>query len=227
MRKLFAVCVLPAAIMLAGCQQDDAKLETNVDKMSYGIGLSMGRSVKNQPIEVNADAIIVGLQDALAEKDQRIDEETIRTAFAAVRDEAMAKQAKEAEENIQKGKDFLAENAKKEGVVTTASGLQYQVLTEGKGDMPKADDTVTVNYHGTLTDNTVFDSSVDRGEPATFRVNQVIPGWTEALQLMKVGEKVRLYIPSELAYGDRSPSPKIPGNSVLIFEVELLSIAKG
>lgn len=227
MRKLFAVCVLPAAIMLAGCQQDDAKLETNVDKMSYGIGLSMGRSVKNQPIEVNADAIIVGLKDALAEKDQRIDEETIRTAFAAVRDEAMAKQAKVAEENIQKGKDFLAENAKKEGVVTTASGLQYQVLTEGKGDMPKADDTVTVNYHGTLTDNTVFDSSVDRGEPATFRVNQVIPGWTEALQLMKVGEKVRLYIPSELAYGDRSPSPKIPGNSVLIFEVELLSIAKG
>ena len=124
------------------------------------------------------------------------------------------------------GEAFLADNAKKPGVVTTSSGLQYTVIKSGTGDSPKASDSVTVHYHGTLIDGTVFDSSVLRGVPATFPVNGVIPGWVEALQLMKVGDKWKLYIPANLAYGAQSPSPQIPPNSVLIFEVELLSINK-
>jgi FKBP-type peptidyl-prolyl cis-trans isomerase FklB len=124
------------------------------------------------------------------------------------------------------GESFLAANAKKAGVVTTASGLQYKVLKSGTGEMPKATDQVKVDYTGTLIDGTVFDSSVQRGEPAVFPVNAVIPGWVEALQLMKVGDKWQLFIPAKLAYGDQSPSPTIPPNSVLIFEVELLNIQK-
>lgn len=124
------------------------------------------------------------------------------------------------------GEAFLAENAKKPGVVTTPSGLQYMVMKSGTGDSPKATDSVTVHYHGTLIDGTVFDSSVQRGVPATFPVNGVIPGWVEALQMMKVGDKWKLFIPANLAYGAQSPGPGIPANSVLIFEVELLSINK-
>ncbi|MBI5685481.1 MAG: FKBP-type peptidyl-prolyl cis-trans isomerase [Verrucomicrobia bacterium] len=124
------------------------------------------------------------------------------------------------------GGDFLAENAKKEGVKTTASGLQYLVLKSGSGPSPKATDGVKVHYHGTLINGTVFDSSVERGEPISFPVGGVIPGWVEALQLMKVGDKWKLFIPAKLAYGEQSPSPQIPPNSVLIFEVELLGIEK-
>ncbi len=124
------------------------------------------------------------------------------------------------------GAAFLAENAKKEGVKTTASGLQYQVINSGTGETPKLSDTVKVHYHGTLIDGTVFDSSVQRGQPITFPVGAVIPGWVEALQLMKVGDKWRLFIPARLAYGEQSPSPAIPPNSVLIFDVELLGIEK-
>jgi FKBP-type peptidyl-prolyl cis-trans isomerase FklB len=124
------------------------------------------------------------------------------------------------------GGDFLAENAKKEGVKTTASGLQYLVIKSGTGATPKLTDGVKVHYHGTLTDGTVFDSSVERGEPISFPVSGVIPGWTEALQLMKVGDKWKLFIPAKLAYGEQSPSPRIPPNSVLLFEVELLGIEK-
>jgi len=124
------------------------------------------------------------------------------------------------------GDSFLAQNAKKDGVVTTASGLQYKVIKSGTGESPKATDTVKVHYEGRLTDGTVFDSSIQRGQPAAFPVNAVIPGWTEALQLMKVGDKWQLYIPAKLAYGDQSPTPTIPPNSVLVFDVELLGIEK-
>jgi FKBP-type peptidyl-prolyl cis-trans isomerase FklB len=124
------------------------------------------------------------------------------------------------------GAAFLAANAKKEGVITTASGLEYKIIKSGTGESPKPDDKVKVHYHGTLIDGTVFDSSVQRGEPIVFPVGAVIPGWVEALQLMKVGDKWQLFIPAKLAYGDRSPSPAIPANSVLIFEVELLGIEK-
>ena len=227
MRKVLAAIILPATLMAVGCGPEKEKeivLESNVDKMSYGIGMSMARSVKSQPVDINADALVAGLKDVLAEKEARLDEATIREAFAAVREEQMEKQKVESEAAVQKGKDYLTENAKKNGVTVLDSGLQYEVISAGEGQTPKAEDVVKVHYHGTLIDGSVFDSSVERGSPATFPVNRVISGWTEALQLMKVGDKWRLHIPSELAYGAQSPSPKIPANSTLVFEVELLGI---
>jgi len=226
MRKLPLVALMSAAV-LVGCNgEKEVALETNVDKMSYGIGLSMARSVKGQPIELNNEALVAGLKDALADKEARLDETAIREAFAAVRQEQMEKQQVESEVALKKGEDYLVENAKKDGVKSTESGLQYEVLASGEGASPSATDTVEVHYHGTLIDGSVFDSSVERGAPAKFPVNRVISGWTEALQLMKVGDKWRLHIPADLAYGAQSPSPKIPANSTLVFEVELLNIEK-
>ncbi len=226
MRKLPLIALVSAAL-LAGCNgEKQVALETNVDKMSYGIGMSMARSVKGQPIEINNAAMMAGLKDVLNDKPAQLEEDVIREAFAAVREEQMEKQKVEADGAVKIGEDYLVENAKKEGVKSTESGLQYEVMAEGKGDTPAATDTVEVHYHGTLIDGTVFDSSVERGTPAKFPVNRVISGWTEALQLMKVGDKWRLHIPADLAYGAQSPSPKIPANSALVFEVELLSIEK-
>jgi len=226
MRKLPMVALVSAAL-LAGCNgEKQVALETNVDKMSYGIGMSMARSVKGQPIEINNEAMLAGLKDVLNDKPAQLEEDVIREAFAAVREEQMEKQKLEAEGAVQVGADYLTENAKKEGVKSTESGLQYEVISAGEGDSPAATDTVEVHYHGTLIDGTVFDSSVERGTPAKFPVNRVISGWTEALQLMKVGDKWRLHIPADLAYGAQSPSPKIPANSALVFEVELLAIEK-
>jgi len=225
MRKLPMVA-LASAVLLAGCGEKEVALETNVDKMSYGIGMSMARSVTGQPIEINSDAMIAGLKDVLDEKPARLEENVIREAFAAVREEQMAKQQMESENVLKEGADYLAATAQKDGVKATESGLLYEVLVEGEGDTPSATDTVEVHYQGTLIDGSVFDSSIERGEPAKFPVNRVIAGWTEALQMMKVGGKWRLHIPAELAYGAQSPSPAIPANSTLIFEVELLSIEK-
>lgn len=226
MRKLPLVALISAAVLVGCNSEKEVALESNVDKMSYGIGMSMARSVKGQPIELNNDALLAGLKDALEDKEARLDETAIREAFAAVREEQMEKQKVESEAALKKGEDFLLENAKKDGVKATESGLQYEVLASGKGDSPEATDTVEVHYHGTLIDGSVFDSSVERGTPAKFPVNRVISGWTEALQLMKVGDKWRLTIPAGLAYGAQSPSPKIPANSTLVFEVELLNIEK-
>ncbi len=224
MRKLPLVAALSVAV-LAGCSgEKEVALESNVDKMSYGIGLSMARSVTGQPIDLNHDALIEGLRDSLAGEEPRLDDEALREAFAAVRDEQMQKQEQASSEAKQAGEDYLASNAEKEGVKTTESGLQYEVLQSGDGATPAATDTVSVHYHGTLIDGTVFDSSVERGDPATFPVDRVISGWTEALQLMQVGDKWRLHIPANLAYGAQSPSPKIPANSALVFEVELLDV---
>jgi len=224
MRKLPLVAALSVAV-LAGCSgEKEVALESNVDKMSYGIGLSMARSVTGQPIDLNHDALIEGLRDSLAGEEPRLDDEALREAFAAVRDEQMQKQEQASSEAKQAGEDYLASNAKKEGIKTTESGLQYEVLESGDGATPAATDTVSVHYHGTLIDGTVFDSSVERGDPATFPVDRVISGWTEALQLMQVGDKWRLHIPANLAYGAQSPSPKIPANSALVFEVELLDV---
>ena len=226
MRKLPLIAIM-AATVLVGCNgEKEVALETNIDKMSYGIGMSMARSVKGQPIDINSDAMLMGLRDALADKEPRLEEEAIREAFAAVREEEMAKQEENSQAAKQVGEDYLAETAKKEGVKATESGLLYEVLATGTGDSPVATDTVEVHYHGTLIEGSVFDSSVERGTPAKFPVNRVISGWTEALQLMKVGDKWRLHIPADLAYGAQSPSPKIPANSALVFEVELLNIEK-
>ena len=226
--KLAGVSVLGLA--LAACngeQEKQVKLESDMDKVSYGMGLNIGKNFKQQELTMNVDAIAAGMRDALADK-QQLDDEIIKAAAESIRDREMEKRKALVDEQAKEGTNFLAENAKREGITSTESGLQYEVITQGngEGENPLATDVVSVHYHGTLIDGTVFDSSVERKQPAEFPLNAVIKGWTEALQLMKVGDKWKLYLPSDIAYGARSPSPKIPANSALIFEVELLEIKK-
>lgn len=186
-------------------------------KFSYGIGVSIAKQIKSQAIEIDPETLVRGLRDMLADK-AVMNEQQIRQAMEAYQQELAGKVKKE-------GEEFLAANKKNKGVVTTASGLQYQVLKEGTGKSPKDTDTVTVNYEGKLINGEVFDSSYKRGQPATFPVNGVIKGWTEALKLMKVGSKWRLFIPSELAYGATPrPGGPIRPHDPLVFEVELLDV---
>lgn len=224
-----APAVILGALLLAGCgQEDSVKLENHVDQASYGVGLNIGRQLSREEVDMNADAIAAGIKDALANAEPRIGEDVIKAAFDKIREEQTMKQEALNDAAAKAGQDFLAENAKRDGVTVTESGLQYEVMVAAADGqpMPEASDTVRVHYHGTLIDGTVFDSSVERGEPAQFPVTGVIRGWVEALQMMKVGDKWKLSIPAELAYGARSPSPRIPANSVLVFEVELLDIVK-
>lgn len=222
-----------ATLFAAGvCAQEKMELKDAKQKSSYAIGMDIGSNFKKQDLDIDMKALAAGIADAVAGKPQLTDAEAkaalndFRTQMTAKME---ARQKTDADKNTKAGEDFLAANAKKEGVKTTASGLQYKVLKagDGKGASPKATDTVKVHYHGTLIDGSVFDSSVDRGEPISFPLNGVIPGWTEGLQLMKVGEKFQFVIPGKLAYGPQSPSPKIGPNSTLIFDVELLAIEKG
>jgi FKBP-type peptidyl-prolyl cis-trans isomerase len=199
-----------------------------LDKVSYFYGTRIANEFVQNQLPVNLESFVAGLKDTLDKKTPKFDDkeiESFMTQFSAI---MMAKQEAAAKEaggkNSAEGEKFLTENGKRDGVKTTASGLQYEVVKEGSGATPKADDTVSVHYHGTLINGTVFDSSIG-SEPATFPVGGVIPGWTEALQLMKVGSKYKLFIPSALAYGDRAVSPEIGPNTTLIFEVELLNIA--
>jgi len=203
-------------------------LSTTAGQASYAIGMNIGNSIKNDGLDVNLQALVAGIADAMAGNKSKL---TDAQAQAAVQEFVTAMQARQADrmksagdKNKRDGEAFLASNKQKQGVVTLPSGLQYMVIKAGNGKQPKLTDTVTTHYHGTLIDGTVFDSSVERGEPATFSVGGVIRGWTEALQLMKVGDKWRLFVPSELAYGPRSPSPEIGPNSVLVFDVELLNV---
>ncbi|WP_417617145.1 FKBP-type peptidyl-prolyl cis-trans isomerase [Oceanisphaera sp.] len=247
MKKLLQVSLLASAVLvgLSGCNDDKASAPAPVaeqaapeltsfeDKSAYAIGLSMGRYIgstleKQQELGValDNDIILSGVRDGFSDKGQMSDEEiqTALTAYDEHINELIEAQAKEqAAATLEEGNKFLEENAKKEGVIVTDSGLQYEVLTEGEGAKPNAEDVVTVHYTGTLVDGTTFDSSVERGEPASFPLNQVIPGWTEGVQLMPVGAKYKLVIPAELGYGEAGAG-SIPGNSVLIFDVELLDI---
>jgi FKBP-type peptidyl-prolyl cis-trans isomerase FklB len=195
---------------------------TKMDSLSYSLGVLIAQNLKQQGLEgVDATSLAKGLEDALKGDSLKID---INTANQNVQNYMQAQQSKKFEKNISEGKKFLDENAKRAGVTTLPSGLQYEVMKAGTGPKPTADQQVTVHYHGTLMDGTVFDSSVERGEPATFGVTQVIQGWVEALQLMPVGSKWKLFIPSELAYGERAAGPTIGPYSTLVFEVELLEI---
>ncbi|HBX54171.1 FKBP-type peptidyl-prolyl cis-trans isomerase [Pseudomonas sp. UBA2684] len=221
-----AAAVALVGLVLAGCDsQTSVKLETPAQKASYGIGLNMGKSLAQEGMDdLDSDAVAQGIEDAIGKKEQRLKDEELIEAFAFLQKRAEERMVAMNEESAKAGKTFLEENAKREGVTTTASGLQYEVLKKAEGAQPKATDVVTVHYEGKLTDGSVFDSSVERGSPIDLPVNGVIPGWVEGLQLMHVGEKYKLFIPSELAYGEQSPSPAIPANSVLVFELELLSI---
>ena len=205
-------------------------LKTPRDKQSYSIGLNIGRSMKQQGADLDPAKIAAGIADGIKGADPQLtDEEMMKVMqeYQAELQSAMTDRAKTLSEKNQKAGDtFLAANKKKQGVVTTKSGLQYQVLKQGKGERPKQDDTVVAHYVGTLLDGTEFDSSIKRGEPASFPLNRVIKGWTEALQLMPVGSKWRLYIPSELAYGENGTGDVIEPNSTLVFEVELLGIGQ-
>jgi FKBP-type peptidyl-prolyl cis-trans isomerase FklB len=202
-------------------QEKSAQLKDQKDKVSYSIGMQIGFNLSRQKVEINPDVLAAGIKDAIAGKPQ-LNPDQVKEVMATFEKDMEQKQKDAGAKNAAEGTKFLEENKKKEGVKTTASGLQYKVIKDGAGAQPKASDTVTVNYRGTLINGTEFDSSYKRGQPATFPVNGVIKGWTEALQLMKVGSKYQLFIPSTLAYGERSVSPEIGANSTLIFEVELL-----
>jgi FKBP-type peptidyl-prolyl cis-trans isomerase len=203
-------------------------LTTPEQRLSYGIALGLGQRMRADGMKLDLDAFQAGLTDGINEATPRLTQEEIAAEMKAYQEKAAAEheaaQAALGETNAAAAKTFLAENGAREGVVTTESGLQYEILTEGTGPKPGPEDTVEVHYVGTLVDGTTFDSSVDRGEPVTFGVGQVIPGWTEALQLMPVGSKWKLAIPAELAYGSGGAGRVIGPNAALIFEVELLSI---
>lgn len=201
------------------------ELKTELDSLSYSLGISIANNLKSQGVDsVNAEAMAEAMKHVYGGNDTIIDvnkaNEIINTYFQGAVERKAAAAKKE-------GADFLAANSKKDGVVTLPSGLQYKILKEGTGEKPTAEDKVTTHYHGTLIDGTVFDSSVDRGQPASFPVGGVIKGWQEALQLMPVGSKWTLYVPYDLAYGDRGAGQQIGPYSALIFEVELISIDKG
>jgi FKBP-type peptidyl-prolyl cis-trans isomerase len=203
-------------------------LSTQKQKQSYAIGLNIGKSMKRDAVEVDTEILARGIRDALAGGKTLLTDEEVKATLTELQVEVRKHQQDEfqaeADKNKKDGDAFLAANKTKEGVVTLPSGLQYKILKEGTGPKPAAQDTVVCNYRGTLLDNTEFDSSEKHGGPASFPVNQVIKGWTEALQLMPVGSKWQLFVPSELAYGPRQAGPQIGPNSTLIFEVELLSI---
>jgi FKBP-type peptidyl-prolyl cis-trans isomerase FklB len=198
-----------------------SELKDQKSKGSYGYGLKLGRVLKAKGIDLDPDLFAKGMKDGIAGAKALISDEEIEAALRAIDQEASARIP---EQNKKAGEAFLAENKKKEGVVTLKSGLQYKVIKEGNGKIPAATDTVTTHYRGTLLDGTEFDSSYKRNAPATFAVNGVIRGWTEALQKMKVGSKWQLFIPSDLAYGPEGRGPTIGPNSTLLFDIELLDV---
>ncbi len=203
-------------------------LKTQKDKFIYALGMKMGANLHKQSVPVDPNILARGLKDGLSGSKTLLTDEEAQAAIVAVQNDLRAKQQEQmktaGDANKKEGETFLAANKAKEGVVTLPSGLQYKILTAGTGAKPTANDSVVCNYRGTLINGTEFDSSYKRGQPATFPVSGVIKGWTEALQLMPAGSKWQLFVPSDLAYGERGPSPDIGPNSTLIFEVELLSI---
>lgn len=234
MKKALRLASLTAGTLVLGLAipvmaQDGPSLDSDLKKESYAIGANVGRSIAEPGgIEVDLDAFLAGFKAAYGKQELAMTPEEIGAAMQALQQKAMSAATAKAEQEgaaaKTAGEAYLAENAKKEGVKVTESGLQYKVVTEGTGETPKAEDTVKVHYTGTFINGEQFDSSVDRGEPAMFGVGQVITGWTEALQMMKVGSKWQLAIPSDLAYGPGRPG--IPPNSVLLFDVELIEIVK-
>ena len=209
---------------------EPVQLKDENDKINYSVGYQMGSDFKRQNVEIKPEMVIQGIEDAISGGKPLMTEAERRTTLTGlaqrVKAEQMEKMKQQGAENRTAGEAFLAANAGKAGVTTLPSGLQYKVLKAGKGKSPQKSEKVTVNYRGRLIDGTEFDSSYSRGQPASFGVSQVIPGWTEALQLMKEGAKWELYIPANLAYGERGAGARIPPNSTLIFEVELLSVGQ-
>ena len=232
MRHWHSGAILSATLLLSACGSGtgSASLETDDQKASYGIGMDVGSNLLAAKSRLDMAAFQKGLEDALAERDGAVPQEELQTAIQAFSQAVMEEQQQQQEEagakNLEEGEAYLAENGAKEGVTTTESGLQYEVLTEGEGSPPAAADRVSIHYRGSLIDGKEFDSSYDRGEPAVFGVGGVIPGFAEALQLMGVGGHYRFVIPSDLAYGPNGSGPDIGPNATLIFEIELLEIVE-
>jgi len=230
--KFHLIAVLASIFLISQVGAEEGLvLKDQKDKVSYSIGMDIGNNLKKQSVDINPDVLAQGIKDAFSGGKTLLTEQEYRDILAAFQKDFRAKQIERTKElgekNRKEGEAFLEENKKKDGVITLPSGLQYKVITEGTGEIPKLTDTVTVNYRGTLIDGTEFDSSYRRGQPATFLVKGVIAGWTEALQLMKVGSKWQLFIPSNLAYGERGAGRDIGPNATLIFDIELLSIKEG
>lgn len=238
-RKLFLAAAVAAAMV--GCNQQATDtagteasaaltLSTQEQRISYGMGVGLGERMAQESFSIDVDAFAAGVKHVLENQDRLMTQEEIMAEMQSFQQQLMAEQ-KAAQEavglkNKAEGEAFLAENAKKDGVITLESGLQYSVITEGSGEKPAATDTVEVHYSGTLLDGTEFDSSYSRGATVSFPVNGVIPGWTEALQLMPVGSKWKLYIPSDLAYGAGGTGGPIGPNATLLFDVELIAVKK-
>jgi len=222
--KKINLLIVSITLILSACTNNNTYKtpETEMEKVSYSLGVNMASSVKSQGLDsIDANAVAKAFDDVFQGNDLDISEEESMTILQDFFGKMQAEKSAKANEA---GAAYLAENGAKEGVITTKSGLQYEVLVSGNGAKPTTTDQVTVHYHGMLTDGTVFDSSVDRGQPATFGVTQVIKGWTEALQLMSIGDKWKLTIPSNLAYGDQGAGGMIGPGATLVFEVELLGI---
>ena len=231
--KLAVLCFLASAFSACGQKNNDGSqaIVTSIDSVSYGIGVSIGENMKKDGLtDINVSLVSRGIAEALKGEKSALTMEQIQACIGSYMAEKQKVKDQEnkakASANLEKGKKFLEENKKRKGVVTLPSGLQYEIIKQGTGPKPTAEDKVTTHYHGTLIDGKVFDSSVERNQPAQFGVNQVIPGWTEALQLMPVGSKWKLYIPANLAYGESGAGGAIGPNETLIFEVELISIDK-
>ena len=231
------LALVAAASLIVACAKKEGEgsaasgeLTTDSQKFGYAIGVDLAKSLTPVKDDVDIEALKQGLDDQFKNSASKMDDaarEAIKTSVSKkMQERQMQQRTEQAKKSKEEGDKFLAENAKKTGVKTTASGLQYEVLTEGKGDHPKASDKVTVHYKGTLLNGEEFDSSYSRNQPVTFPLSNVIPGWTEGVQLMTPGSKYKFYIPSALAYGERGAGVKIGPNSTLIFEVELLSVEK-
>lgn len=242
----YLITLLSLVLFINSCSANDkegkmgsikeVKLTTTMDSISYALGVNLGTQLSQDSIIPNIDAIAMGISDAITSKVKMSEEArqmVIQTLIAQIQEKEQARQEAEmaklkeaAPKNLAEGQKFLEENKKKSGVQVTASGLQYKIINPGNSKKPKASDEVTVHYKGTLIDNTIFDSSYERNQPATFPLNGVIPGWTEGLQLIGEGGKIILYIPADLGYGENGMGNAIPPNSVLIFEVELQKVGK-
>jgi FKBP-type peptidyl-prolyl cis-trans isomerase len=219
-RIVISSIAIAGMLFIAGCEK---KLDTDQRKASYAIGQQIGQNLKGQNIDFDADVVAMSLKDVSAGKASRLKPEEMQGALQKLQESVNKKQSEVATKNLEEAKKFMETNKSKPDVKTTASGLQYTVVTEGKGKSPGPKDTVKAQYRGTLTNGQQFDSSYDRGQPAEFPVAGVIKGWTEALQMMKTGGKVKLYIPPELGYGNAA-RPGIPANSGLVFDVELIDV---
>jgi FKBP-type peptidyl-prolyl cis-trans isomerase FklB len=228
--KLVTAAVLGVAMSTAIAAGDAMPLDTDKDKLSYSIGADLGKNFKTQGIDVNPQALAKGMQDSMSGAQLGLTEQQMKDVLNKFQKDLMTKRTsefnKKADENKTKGEAFLTTNKSKPGVVVLPSGLQYKIIEAGTGAKPSKTDTVTVEYKGTLVDGTVFDSTEKTGKPASFQVSQVIPGWTEALQLMPAGSTWELYVPAALAYGPRSVGGPIGPNETLIFNVHLISVKK-